>query len=1262
MLIGVLFFLFCLPTGTFQSRQSQRTDLVGKCEFEGQLHESWSQCQCVSVPVVSTDARDYAAGPTIHVMCTYTSTATVPPLPSSENLPNSTPPVIVALSMTDGSLAFIQQDAFKHQDIQALDFSNNQIQTVNVNAFRGLEMKLTQLDLSQNNLSVIPTWALTYLHSLQSLHLENNRIEVVRSNTFDETQLTNLHFLYLDNNQLQVIPNLAFYRLPLVVLMMANNRIVEIQKMSLPSSLTFLVLRNNLLTQVPYLALNNLNSLQNLDLEGNNITTMTSNPEVVFDHEMKLMLRHNQIRQLDRQSFISFRKILDLDVSYNQISRLDDSCFQTVGHMVKLDMSYNRIAHLPRGMLKNFAKTLNHLNLEENVIHTTPDALKDLRNLISLNLNGNKLNKLDDDMLAGSKGTIRELFLANNHLKSIPEKALSGMNRLENLDLSKNRIKELKPNAFGIEYGETSSLSRLNLGGNKLGNITHSGVFSHMGTLTYLDLSYNRIRNLAPRVFEHLKGLESLFLQNNQLDRFPTASVYRLEKLRHLMLDNNRISKIDNYSLADLPKLQHLSLAGNKIQTISENMFSSSSTRELKSLNLAYNQIGSISSRAFYELENLQQLRLSHNHLRIIPALAFSNLRSLRYLDLSHNRIIKVLPSSFSHLPALDILHLEHNNMHEIDRDAFRFVNNVQTLRLSNNAFRQFNCEQLGSITHVTNLDLEKNQINEIDIPCIATNIKRLNLASNSLEKISRRLFQDAVQLVELDVSQNGIIEVDKDAFTECRALAHINLAQNYVRNLWKGTFVYQNQLNVVDLSDNDILFLHHGIFGKNTLLMLKVAGNKLTRVPVEALSTTGASLTHLDLSRNQIKIVESGQLSDFKNLSFLSFAQNKVDAVEEAAFEHLTSLKTLDLSHNPVTSWSPTAFRDLSHSMSVINIADTGLFSIPKLTHRSLHLMNISHNKIYEITEKDVLALTKLVSLDVSYNNIKGIDAGVFQKLVNLKSLNISANPITHIYDEHVEHFYQLETLHISDMSSLLRLPEAHTFNRLSNLKNLKLYNIPDAAKPYEVPRILYHLPPLHTLTIEVKDSILDHQLHSADTRLLRELTIVGRNLSAVEVGAFANIRGFRVHISLENTMISYWPPKIFDTLTGVSLLSLSLANNSLGALEPFLSTSPPVVNQHGTILQYIRLENNPIECNCSMRWVDEYVKVSSLSHSGSSHDFDKVQCAFNMLLSSDNLFSPKVKYLGQRHEELSDHCETRVNSSFRILSVLFLLPFYFL
>lgn len=73
----------------------------------------------------------------IHVMCRQLLASTVPSLPMGDSNAQGS---IVALSMTDGGLAFIQQDAFRMHDIQALDFANNQIQTVNVNAFRGLEV------------------------------------------------------------------------------------------------------------------------------------------------------------------------------------------------------------------------------------------------------------------------------------------------------------------------------------------------------------------------------------------------------------------------------------------------------------------------------------------------------------------------------------------------------------------------------------------------------------------------------------------------------------------------------------------------------------------------------------------------------------------------------------------------------------------------------------------------------------------------------------------------------------------------------------------------------------------------------------------------------------------------------------------------------------------------------------------------------------------------------------------------------------------
>src|SRR5690606_25036896 len=76
------------------------------------------------------------------------------------------------------------------------------------------------------------------------------------------------------------------------------------------------------------------------------------------------------------------------------------------------------------------------------------------------------------------------------------------------------------------------------------------------------------------------------------------------------------------------------------------------------------------------------------------------------------------------------------------------------------------------------------------------------------------------------------------------------------------------------------------------------------------------------------------------------------------------------------------------------------------------------------------------------------------------------------------------------------------------------------------------------------------------------------------IAVGSLSFLRGYRVSLSITNTSLSHFPSTIFHTLSRVNLLDLNLSNNQLTTLEPFIATDTPVVNQHGTILQSIRLE----------------------------------------------------------------------------------------
>ena len=63
-----------------------------------------------------------------------------------------------------------------------------------------------------------------------------------------------------------------------------------------------------------------------------------------------------------------------------------------------------------------------------------------------------------------------------------------------------------------------------------------------MSNLVYLDLSHNRISQLAAGVFGRLTALDTLNLAGNRLKSFPTTALKSSHKIRILRLDLNAIT------------------------------------------------------------------------------------------------------------------------------------------------------------------------------------------------------------------------------------------------------------------------------------------------------------------------------------------------------------------------------------------------------------------------------------------------------------------------------------------------------------------------------------------------------------------------------------------------------------------------------------------------------------------------------------------------------------------------------------------------
>ena len=182
---------------------------------------------------------------------------------------------------------------------------------------------------------------------------------------------------------------------------------------------------------------------------------------------------------------------------------------------------------------------LTTLDLDGNKLSTLPEWLGDLTGLTTLDLGGNALNALPESI--GNLRNLTVLNLMRNQLTGLPE-SVRELTGLVSLDLGGNQLGELPD-----WIGELSALGWLSLYGNPLVTLPDSiGSLTALGTL---DLSGIGLEAL-PEWIGNLRRLSQLSLRRNNLEVLP-ESVGSLSELRFLDLRDNRFTTVPK-SLADL--------------------------------------------------------------------------------------------------------------------------------------------------------------------------------------------------------------------------------------------------------------------------------------------------------------------------------------------------------------------------------------------------------------------------------------------------------------------------------------------------------------------------------------------------------------------------------------------------------------------------------------------------------------------------------------------------------------------------------------
>ncbi|XP_053330397.1 leucine-rich repeat and immunoglobulin-like domain-containing nogo receptor-interacting protein 4 [Spea bombifrons] len=285
-----------------------------------------------------------------------------------------------------------------------------------------------------------------------------------------------------------------------------------------------------------------------------------------------------------------------------------------------------------------------------------------------------------------------------------------------------------------------------------------------------LDLSYNRIRSVQPKLFSHLHSLEELDLSHNQLSRMEPGVFSGLLKLRILLVHHNQLKLLPPGVFSGIPDLTWLDVRGNQLVILLDQTFQG--LRELRHLEAGDNPLLFISPGAFLGLPQLQRLGLEETKLGSVPTRALSALPRLSDLRLGGVTSPFLQDLSFSGLPLLRVLDMDH----------WPSLGTVKPLSLSGLNLTSLSItrcnlssvpEALSMQVYLRRLDLSRNPISDLKFGGLRAlrRLEELRLSGGKLNSIPSGSFSGLDNLLILDLSENPLKWIAEDALPSSSAI-----------------------------------------------------------------------------------------------------------------------------------------------------------------------------------------------------------------------------------------------------------------------------------------------------------------------------------------------------------------------------------------------------------------------------------------------------------------------------------------------------------
>ncbi|KAM9451524.1 uncharacterized protein Hap1MRO34_021817 [Clarias gariepinus] len=481
---------------------------------------------------------------------------------------------------------------------------------------------------------------------------------------------------------------------------------------------------------------------------------------------------------------------------------------------------------------------------------------------------------------------------------------------------------------------------------------------------------------------------------------------------------------------------------------------------------------------------NARFIDMSFNFFSNIGAGDFEDLWNLRGLNLSNSNISQVQEGTAKHFPNLIKLNLAYNKLKTVSRGLLDGLVNLQVLRLDGNLIESIDEYAFNTLRSLTILNLTENnlrQIANVRPVLLSPNLEELLIGSNKFDVFnSYDLSRKTLSLKKIDLSYNPLtkFQITENIFPnlDYLDLSHCGRNGTMLWNITDKAFlnsVKALNLTGVHMPEEDLTAVLQNITWAS---LFKLRLSELKWIKPETLLQSGClpGLKVLCMQRNRISKLTAYMLDPCSNLTELDFGDNEISTISAPIFEGLTQLKKIYLKVNKLTEVN-NSFRNLLMleylDLSRNRISDLTCTDFANLTQlNTLYLYSNKISKLFKCVFKD---LNNLEILKMGTNKLLKIDIAFKQGLPSLKYLQVTYNKLSTIRKESFKSLSSLRTLDLGD-NQIFEI-EPHAFSGLANLTDLLLHSNRITGKTIKDPAVFSGMPNLKTL--ELHSNVIQYE-----------------------------------------------------------------------------------------------------------------------------------------------------------------------------------------